>query len=172
MLGGCAWLPAVRQAESPAGSRTHDSPALDGSPLRATPAVITRVVDGDSVWLRTASRERVKSRIVGIDAPEVCQAHGAESTMALAALLDSGPVAVEWLGQDIYRRALVRLWVDGTDIGQTMVANGQAWSYAWRQASGPYDAQEATARSVGAGLFANARAVRPSRFRQTHGPCR
>ena len=138
----------------------------------ATLVEVTRVVDGDTVWLRTAERERIKSRLVGMDAPESCQAHGAQATAALHALLSTGPVTAEWLGHDAYQRALVRLWVQGHDVGQTMVTQGQAWSYAWRTRTGPYDAQEARARQAGLGLFAHPRPLHPSVFRRTHGPCR
>ena len=130
------------------------------------------MVDGDTVWLRTAVRVRVKSRIEGIDAPESCQDQGTQATEALKALVDHRSVRVEWLGQDVYHRALVRLWVDGQDVGETLVARGLAWSYAWHQQTGRYDNQEAQARRAGLGLFGQAQApVRPSVFRRTHRFC-
>ena len=54
---------------------------------QALSGVVTRVTDGDTVWVRPdePKRKPVKLRLVGIDAPERCQAWGAQATAALAA---------------------------------------------------------------------------------------
>ena len=135
-------------------------------------AVVTRVVDGDTVWLRTPERSRIKARLHGLDAPERCQTHGAEATAALLGWLNQRAVKVDFLGLDSYHRDLVRVYVDGQDVGHDLVRQGHAWAYHWRGQASPYDADEAAARRARAGLFADPSALRPSAFRRRHGSCR
>lgn len=134
-------------------------------------AVVTRVIDGDTVWLRTAERSRIKARLLGLDAPEQCQAHGRESTQALREAVLHRAVKVTFVSRDTYGRDLVRLALDGQDVGAAMVAQGHAWSYRWKGDPGPYAAQEQQARQARRGLFADPSAQRPSAFRRRHGPC-
>ena len=50
------------------------------------PARVTRVFDGDTLWVKPVAGGRYrKLRIDGIDAPEICQGGGAASRDALAA---------------------------------------------------------------------------------------
>ena len=72
---------------------------------------------------------------------------------------------------DDYGRALARIRLDGHDLGTQMVQAGQAWSYRWRRALGPYAAEEALARQTRLGLFAQDQAELPRDFRQRHGSC-
>ncbi|HET6599742.1 MAG TPA: thermonuclease family protein [Burkholderiaceae bacterium] len=81
-------------------------------------------------------------------------------------------VAVPTRGHDDYGRTLGGLRLaDGEDISAWMVAQGHAWNYRSRRRGGPYAAQEQRARSARRGLFADAAALPPRRFRQSHGPC-
>ena len=51
-------------------------------------ARVSYVVDGDSIWVRPeAGGARVRLRLDGIDAPEVCQRFGPEARRALKAAL-------------------------------------------------------------------------------------
>src|SRR5437867_4511695 len=54
--------------------------------LRLIEGTITRVSDGDTVWLQPDDRARapIRLRLQGIDAPERCQAWGERSRAALA----------------------------------------------------------------------------------------
>lgn len=139
---------------------------------RSTYAVVTHVVDGDTVWLRTPERSRIKARLHGLDAPERCQNHGAEATAALRGWLQQRAVKVDFLGQDSYHRDLVRVYLDGQDVGHLLVRQGHAWAYHWRGQASRYDADEVAARRARAGLFADPNAQRPGQFRRRHGPCR
>ncbi len=139
--------------------------------------VVTRVSDGDTVWLRPAAtpdapRPRpIKLRLLGIDAPERCQRGGAEATAALKARVLGQAVAADRKALDDYGRALVVLRLDGEDVGAWLVAQGHAWNYAGRDGAGRYAAQERQARAARRGVFADAAAVEPRLFRQRHGPC-
>ena len=134
---------------------------------------VTWVSDGDTLWLRPRSGgEAVKVRILGIDAPEGCQAGGAAATAALLALVRRQPLVVFPTGHDDYGRLLARLERDHLDIGRQLVLTGQAWSYHFRGDPGPYAAEEAQARAARRGVFEDAQALPPREFRRQHGPCR
>lgn len=140
--------------------------------------IVTRVSDGDTLWLRPVSmpgekpRRPVKLRLVGLDAPESCQRHGAEATTALRERVLGRAVTVQRSAVDVYGRALVTLTQEGDDVGAWLVREGHAWSVRWRGASGPYDTEEDAARAARRGLFAEVEPEPPRDFRVRHGPCR
>lgn len=135
-------------------------------------ARVTRVSDGDTLWVRPESGgARLKLRLEGIDAPEICQAGGDASRAALHALTLHRILEVKIRAQDDYGRGLARLTFQGKDIGAQMVLAGQAWSYRWRHSMGPYIQEEKSARLGRRGLFSLDGAQLPREFRQQHGTC-
>jgi micrococcal nuclease len=140
-------------------------------------AFVTRVVDGDTVWLQTAADaagkkpKPLKLRLQGIDAPERCQAWGAQAAAALQARVLHQRVQVQTRARDDYQRTLGNLWLNGEDVSAWMVSQGHAWSYHYRRSSGPYGTQEQQAQAARRGLFSDAAAVEPRWFRRSHGPC-
>lgn len=143
--------------------------------------VVTRVVDGDTVWVKTvtptqsAKGNRVlKVRILGIDAPEICQPGGPEALAALRGHVLGQTVTLTSSSsrrQDDYGRVLATIDKQGDDIGRWMVRRGQAWSYSYRRNPGPYAVEQAQARAAGTGLFAQKAAENPRSFRKRHGNC-
>lgn len=160
-VGAAAWLAAVG-----AGAAEE---RFDG--------VVTRVSDGDTVWVRPAARpgeprrKPVKLRLVGLDAPERCQAHGDVATEALSRRVLSQPVRVLRRATDEHGRALGTLWLGSQDVGAWLVREGHAWSARYRGDPGPYAVEEQAARRARRGLFAAADPVEPRDFRRRHGPC-
>lgn len=133
---------------------------------------VTRVSDGDTLWIRPASGAAPrKVRLLGLDAPELCQPGGEAARNALQALVTNKTVQVQVKYQDTYGRDLVHLRVDDLDVGATLVGAGHAWSSRWHNSRGPYAVQEASARTARLGLFADPAALLPREFRQRHGPC-
>ena len=139
---------------------------------RVYEARVTRVFDGDTVWVQPLAGGRYrKLRLDGLDAPEICQAGGEASRDALAQRILRQQVTVSERQRDDYGRGLARLTHQGQDVGGWLVSAGHAWSYRWRRSEGPYQTQEAMARAAALGLFADSRAEMPRAFRQRHGPC-
>jgi endonuclease YncB( thermonuclease family) len=135
-------------------------------------AKVTRVFDGDTLWVRPLAGGRYrKLRLDGIDAPEICQAGGEASRDALAAMVTAQEVRVEVRRYDDYGRALVRLSVSGDDVSARLVGAGHAWSYRWRRSLGPYAKEEEVARQHRRGLFSDPAPELPRDFRRRHGPC-
>jgi micrococcal nuclease len=134
---------------------------------------VVRVVDGDTVWVRPDGRgvRAFKLRLLGIDAPERCQAGGDESTRALAERVSGRRVAVDIRARDDYKRHLGHVTLDGDDINGWMVTQGWAWSTGWRRDPGPYAEFERRAQAAGLGLHARSGAITPREFRRRHGPC-
>ena len=137
-------------------------------------ARVSYVVDGDSIWVRPeAGGARVRLRLDGIDAPEVCQPFGPEARRALKAALLNQRVRVTVWAYDGYRRpvaSVVRL-PDEADAAAQLVADGWAWSDGFHGRPGKYASQEADARRAGRGLFAERGSETPAAFRRRHGPC-
>lgn len=135
-------------------------------------ARVTRVSDGDTVWVQPDSGgARLKLRLEGIDAPEICQTGGEASRDALHALTLHRALDVKIRAQDDYGRGLARLTFHGQDIGAEMVRAGQAWSYRWRNSKGPYIQEEKLARGERLGIFSQEGAQLPREFRLQHGTC-
>ncbi|MDP3310892.1 MAG: thermonuclease family protein, partial [Polaromonas sp.] len=59
--------------------------ALQAGAAQPWQGTVTRVSDGDTLWVRPAAGGKpLKVRIDGIDAPEICQAGGRAARKALA----------------------------------------------------------------------------------------
>ena len=133
----------------------------------------SRVIDGDTLWFtpRDGSR-RMKLRLQGLDAPELCQRWGPQSRDALAALVRGQELRVRVITRDDYGRRLVRLAdAQGRDLGERLVREGAAWNDGWRHRPGPYAQAERAARELRLGLHAQPFAQHPRDFRHRHGPC-
>lgn len=139
--------------------------------------VVTRVADGDTFWLRVQGADGepgakpIKVRLLGIDAPETCQAWGAQAKAALESRVLNRQVILRVRTTDDYRRSIATLELGGEDIGAWMVSRGHAWSTRFHRSPGVYAAQERAARAARRGLFASNDAVEPGAFRKARGPC-
>lgn len=141
-------------------------------PPQEITGMVSRVVDGDTLWLRTAADEQpVVVRIEGIDAPESCQPGGAEATAALSALALNRSVTVKPVATDDYGRKVGKVFDGGKDLGDRMVRDGHAWSTRYKYDRGPYVAEERMAQALKRGVHAEPGAVQPREFRQRHGAC-
>ena len=134
--------------------------------------VVTRVVDGDTVWVQTPGRSKpLKLRIDGIDAPEICQPGGVQAQTALKSRVIGQSVTVTSKAHDDYGRTVGALHVQGQDVARWMVANGHAWVYTFRSKKSPYSVEFARARIDRRCMFANTQAQEPRQFRKAHGAC-
>jgi endonuclease YncB( thermonuclease family) len=133
---------------------------------------VSYVTDGDTLWVQPDSGgEPRKLRLLGVDAPEICQSGGKEARDMLAQLALQRRVTVKVSYYDRYGRGLATVALDGQDLGARMVRAGQAWSYGWRGRPGLYAAQETQARQSRSGVFAAASPESPRAFRKRHGSC-
>lgn len=132
-------------------------------------ARVTRVHDGDTVWVQPlAGGPYRKLRLLGIDAPEICQAGGEASRDVLAGRILRQVVRVEAHGDDTYGRGLARLEQDGQDLNAWLLERGHAWASGGGAA---YRRLQDRAQRERRGLFARPGAEPPRDFRRRHGPC-
>ena len=133
---------------------------------------VTHVTDGDTLWVQpdTGGVTR-KLRLLGMDAPEICQSGGKAARDLLAQWALQQRVSVEVSYYDRWGRGLATVALDGKDLGAQMVRAGQAWSYGWRGRPGIYVSEEAQARQSHLGVFGTSRPESPRAFRKRHGTC-
>lgn len=162
-----AWIAALVLAGC--GAQTPPTPA-DSRPAQipadAQKAVVDRVVDGDTLWVRAEGSgplprgARTKVRLLELDTPERGECWFDEATEALMRLTPPG--ATVWLAADRepldrYGRALRYAWTDsGVFVELEMVRTGMGRALLVR----PNDAHivalragEAQARQAGRGMW-------------------
>jgi len=98
--------------------------------------IVTRVVDGDTIWVSGKKGQEEKIRLIGIDAHEVRNTpkkkagfYGKEATAYLRKRISGKKVRLEYDVQryDRYRRTLAYIYLeDGTFINAEMVRKGYA----------------------------------------------
>ena len=99
----------------------------------AWPATVLNIHDGDTIAVAPFGDENtpISVRLYGIDAPELAQEGGAESTNALHQLLpDKIHVEVIQLSSDRYKRVVGLVYIKSRCINSAMLEQGQAWYYA------------------------------------------
>ena len=139
---------------------------------RTQSGVVTRVVDGDTVWVQIGTHDKpLKVRIQGIDAPEICQAGGAQARDALKGRVMGQSVTVTSAAHDNYGRTVGTLRLGGEDIARWLVAHGHAWVYSYHHKKATYTEQFEEAQAARRGLFSDAQAQEPRLFRKAHGSC-
>lgn len=137
-------------------------------------ARLSFVVDGDSIWVTPqGDGQRLRLRLQGIDAPEICQSGGLAARAALQRLLRGEALHVAVHAHDRFGRAIasVRRQRDGLDVAARMVHDGWAWSEAPGGRPGVYSREQATAQAARYGVFAEPLPRHPADFRRLHGPC-
>ena len=134
--------------------------------------VVMHVVDGDTLWVKTSSTQQpLKVRLLGIDAPEICQTGGAQAREALKSRVMGQSVTVTSRAHDDYGRTVGRVYVQGEDVGRWLVASGHAWVYSFRSKKPAYADELIQARGERRGLFNDAAFEEPRLFRKRHGSC-
>lgn len=136
-------------------------------------AWVSWVMDGDTLLLLPEGQhEPLRLRLLGIDAPELCQPGGEAARDALIARVLRRTVRLQVRGQDSYGRQLGHVWLDAQDVAAEMVRSGWAWAYQHRTGRGPYAALQRQAERERVGVFAaRETAMSPALFRQFHGSC-
>ena len=141
------------------------------APQASVQGMVTKVTDGDSLWLTPAGKPPIEVRLRDIDAPESCQLWGNEARAALAELALNKVATLQTSGRDIHGRMVGVLMIDDLNVGKYLVENGHAWSTRSRWDQGPLVKQEKMARALSRGLHGTPGAVKPVDFRRAHGKC-
>jgi len=89
-----------------------------------------RVVDGDTFWVvnkRDGSEWKVRLR--GVDAPDTKECYFKEASEILNKELVEKQIVYERFGYDSYGRILAKVFADGKNIEEILVAKGAAVAY-------------------------------------------
>ena len=136
------------------------------APQRAAErAVVTRVIDGDTIVVRVDGREE-RVRYIGVDAPELAgdrsgeraECGGEQARAANEDLVAGATVELERdvSDRDRFGRLLRHVWVNGGLVSEELAREGfvEARSYPPDTGrDGQLDAAERAARADGAGLW-------------------
>ena len=121
----CAVVFGRRVINSPrsgfAGALAAESRTSPTSTGAEVTGVVSRVSDGDTIWVTDAKGLRHKIRMLDIDAPESSQKFGSESTARLKSLIGGKSVRVTYSERDKYDRLLGTVWLGDEDINIRMV---------------------------------------------------
>ena len=90
---------------------------------------VVKVTDGDTITVLDNSNIQHKIRLSGIDAPEMNQAYGERSRLALAYAVAGGHVLIDWNKRDRWNRIVGKVLVNNKDINLQQVQEGMAWHY-------------------------------------------
>ena len=93
---------------------------------------VVKVIDGDTVDILTLKKQKIRVRLLDIDAPESRQAYGNASRKYLASLIAGKNVFVQERSKDIYQRTLGTIYLAKININAKMVENGFAWAYRYK----------------------------------------
>lgn len=111
-------------SRSPDTSPTQSTSASNSQ--GTSTAVVSRVIDGDTVELSTGERVR----LLGIDAPERGECHFGTASERMTALVEGRSVTLtrDRRDTDRYDRLLRYIDIEGTDAGLTLIKEGLAIS--------------------------------------------
>lgn len=131
---------------------------------------VVRVVDGDTYDVLTGG-QRVRVRLLGVDAPEHDQAFGPQATDSVDRLLRGQLVGLTRRGVDLYGRTLATVRLPGASglvpLDSLLVVRGWAWAWDPKRRVAGRAAQQAAAVAGGRGLWkcGTESALRPSQWR-------
>lgn len=157
----------ARQGASPAVKRGDLRSRRRGRSVKEFTGKCVWVIDGDTMEVMPdGTRERVRVRIWGIDAPEKNQAGGDAATVSLQGLAEGQQVRVVKRGSS-YGRIVGQVRVGGKSAALWQLLHGHAWHYEKYApyAKGLRKAQE-KARRAKRGIWARPGAVAPWDYRK------
>jgi endonuclease YncB( thermonuclease family)/DNA/RNA endonuclease G (NUC1) len=125
--------------------------------------------DGDTCKVRDDNGRFYRLRLFGIDAPESDQPYGIIARDALRDLIQGVDIEVRTTGAKTYGRHVARLFRDGLDVNQEMIADGLAWhydQYTEGDEADELDQLQADARNGEVGLWSQPDPVKPECWRR------
>ena len=142
-------------------------------------AEVIRIVDGDTIQVKDDNNKKLKIRLLGIDAPELKQNFGKESSLYLNKIINGKFINVISLSNkdkpytlDFYKRILGKIIFNGKDINLEMIKKGMAWHYKKYKNSQSiedqqsYNKAENEARKRNIGLWSYEKPVPPWSWRK------
>lgn len=134
LLGGAIGFLLPRASETPPPVRIPHAVNLIEPAREVTARVfaVESIVDGDTIRIMYDG-ESTKLRIANIDTPERAHPDYDKATQALRELIEGREITIDFTDpkgkRDNWGRLLASVFVDGRDVGETMVEAG--WAEPW-----------------------------------------
>jgi len=128
--------------------------------------IVTRIVDGDSIVVKSDDGVDQQVHLEGIDAPEVKQSSGDEATKALAGLIKGKKVEVKWKKKDDFQRILGQVYLESVHVNLKMIDKGLAWHFSRYYKSDDFAEAEKKAKSSKLGLWSESSPTAPWEYRK------
>lgn len=139
-------------------------------------SVVWKIYDGDSYFVFGMAKAL---RLACVDAPEVksiyvtkAQPMGYEIGDSVRSYLKGREVVYQFVKTDKYKRPICRVFVDGTDFAEILLARGWAWYFAERKipksVRDRYKKLSNDAKKQKLGIFADPKAINPAKWRQMY----
>ncbi|WP_187696333.1 thermonuclease family protein [Xanthovirga aplysinae] len=122
---------------------------------------MTYISDGDTFHLITASGEKHKIRVEGIDCPETSQAFGLEAKEFVMKEIKGHEITVRTSTTDRYGRLIARVLYQNKDLSQELIKNGLAWHYKFFSKDSTLANLEIMEREKKAGLLQSKNPIAP-----------
>ncbi|WP_045221577.1 thermonuclease family protein [Desulfonatronum thioautotrophicum] len=132
---------------------------------------VVNVADGDTITVLTDTKDQVRIRLYGIDAPESRQPFGSKSTQFVRDLAALQTVKVDVRHTDRYGRTVAVIFLpDGTNLNEEIVRAGLAWVYTQfckdHSMCAKWDQLQATAKQSRIGLWHDPDPIPPWEWRR------
>ena len=142
-------------------------------------ADVINIVDGDTIDVLDTRGEKLRIRLLGIDAPEKAQPFGKESMLYLKKIINGNSVRIiskpdknkpYTLG--FYRRIIGKIILNKKDINLKMIKEGMAWHFKKYKKNQPiedrqsYNEAENQAREKSIGLWSDVYPSAPWEWRK------
>jgi endonuclease YncB( thermonuclease family) len=142
--------------------------AATGATLPHWTGRVIHVVDGDTLDV-LAGKQRIRVRLIEIDAPESGQLESIRARQSLIQICGGEIATVESSGRDRNGWVLARISCNGIDANAEQVRRGMAWVFdGYAKLDSPLYALQEEARSAGRGLWAQKEPVPPWEWRRRH----
>jgi endonuclease YncB( thermonuclease family) len=134
---------------------------------------VTRVVDGDTLTMKTADGRALRIRLAEIDTPEKGEPFSNRARGALNQMVRDRDIAVRLFDVDSYGRIVGRVYVGELDVNAALVEQGLAVVYRrWAEDPRLYELEE-EARAAKLGVWSGGAIPRGAgRVPQSGGPSR
>jgi endonuclease YncB( thermonuclease family) len=172
LLSGCtpASVDNPGSATTPSRRDTFDQPTVSVDPQihgKILRGKVIAVVDGDTIDILDADRQKTRIRLHGIDAPENGQPFGRNAKEFVSDLIAGRQIEVTQRDIDRYGRTIGEILIREQRLSVQLVQAGLAWHYVQ---FAPDDFElahaELDARSTDRGLWSDRRRVPPWEWRK------
>tara|TARA_B100000795_G_C22791512_1_gene437187 strand:+ start:1926 stop:2474 length:549 start_codon:yes stop_codon:yes gene_type:complete len=142
-------------------------------------AEVINIVDGDTIDVLDSRGEKLRIRLLGIDAPEKNQPFGKESMLYLKKIVNGKSVRIISKSDNnkpytlgFYKRIIGKITLNTNDVNLKMIKEGMAWHFKKYKKSQPiedrqsYNEEENQAREKGIGLWSDLNPSAPWKWRR------